>query len=437
MINRIKAIAQRNSMKSFLGNGLISGIGMLTFIFLARGLTLEDFGIWVLFLVIFNLMETIRMGLIRQSLVHYYHTLEDARRSELTGSAFVGAIIFSVLVAGLIGLIHYWIPISAGTAWYYFLLWYPALVLLSLFPDFLSWVFHAHESFYKMNSFRFIRALGLFSFAVACFFKELGIEELLLYYFFLHLGMAVLAILSGFNYFLEVRHFSRDMIEKIWWFGKNSLSTLMGSNLLKSTDQLLIGYFMGPAAAGLYAVPLKILEFAELPVRSFAAASYPPLVRHATLKEYSTWEEHIFKRIFTLSAFFIPFFVFAQIFPEPILTLLGGEGMQAGAKAARVLLVFILLIPVDRYMGLALDSLQLPQLNARKVWMMVAVNLLGDLGILYFWPSLAGVALVSILNATVGVYFAWNIIARKGLFSMHRIAQLSLHSFSKLGKKGV
>jgi hypothetical protein len=69
--------------------------------------------------------------------------------------------------------------------------------------------------------------------------------------------------------------------------------------------------------------------------------------------------------------------------------------------------------------------------------MMVGVNFLGDLGILYFWPSLAGVALVSIINASVGVYFAWNIVARKGLFSMRRIVQLSLHSFSKLRKKGV
>ena len=60
---------ERSSL--MMGNILNAGLGFLTFGLLARGLSKDSFGEWVLYLSVFGFVEMIRAGFIYQALVKF------------------------------------------------------------------------------------------------------------------------------------------------------------------------------------------------------------------------------------------------------------------------------------------------------------------------------------------------------------------------------
>ena len=57
------------------------------------------------------------------------------------------------------------------------------------------------------------------------------------------------------------------------------MGTLLGSNLLRSSDTFLLMFFLGPDPVGLYNVPERLLGLLDIPIRSLVSTAYPKLVR--------------------------------------------------------------------------------------------------------------------------------------------------------------
>lgn len=53
------------------------------------------------------------------------------------------------------------------------------------------------------------------------------------------------------------------------------MGTMVGANLLRSSDTFLIGAFLGGEAVAIFNIPLKLFELVEIPLRSFAATALP------------------------------------------------------------------------------------------------------------------------------------------------------------------
>ena len=103
------------------------------------------------------------------------------------------------------------------------------------------------------------------------------------------------------------------------------------------------------------------------------------------------------------------------IFSNTIVSLFVGSGMQypGAAFVLKVLLLYILLLPADRIIGVVLEAKNLPQFNLFKTVLLVGINLLGNFIGLYFCQSIVIVALTSIVAMTIAIIFGYIMLSRK------------------------
>lgn len=95
-------------------------------------------------------------------------------------------------------------------------------------------------------------------------------------------------------------------------------------------------------------------------------------------------------------------FLFAEFF---VLVLAGQNYINTEAVTiVRIFSLYGLILPIDRMTGIGLDSINKPQVNALKVFYMVAANIIGDVVAVFVFHSLVMVAIGSVIFTLVGIY---------------------------------
>jgi O-antigen/teichoic acid export membrane protein len=404
-----------------LGQGGAALAGMFSFMLLARGLEAGALGAWVLFLTGANLLDTLRMGVVRQALVRRLAQAEESLEGERywLGAAWGLALLVTgplVAACGLTAGLH------AATGflpkgWTLLLQMSPWLLVAGLGHSVEAWRRHGQGHFWGVHRYR----LGIsVLFLGGLWLMEPGPAEAERAAWLL-VGLHGLASLWAWG---SAPTAHRQALERmpwrgiaaLWDFGRHSLLTLVGANLLRSADQLLIGWFLGPAAVGVYSVPLKLVQVVETPVRAFSMRAYPRLSRAVTRRERDALDRHGWRWVRALSLGMLPCIGCGFLFPEAILRAISGEAAPEAVPILAIFLIYSLLLPMDRFFGIALDSLDLPKANAGKVWRMLGLNLLGDVLLLAWGAPLWSVALVTLANTLLGLVWAHRRLRRHPAF---------------------
>ena len=87
----IKKIAREDNFLSLTGNLVIAILGIGGFALLARSLSLDVFGEWVLFITGGSFVEMFRFGITNTGLIRFLSGADEASRTKLIGSnALIG-----------------------------------------------------------------------------------------------------------------------------------------------------------------------------------------------------------------------------------------------------------------------------------------------------------------------------------------------------------
>ena len=166
-------------------------------------------------------------------------------------------------------------------------------------------------------------------------------------------------------------------------FGKYTTFTLIGTNLLRSADTLIISLSpMGTAAVALYSIPMKLTELQQIPLRSFVATAFPKMSKASIQGKIEEVKEIFYTYSGAMSFLFIFTCIFTFVFADLFVLVLGGKqylGVDpiTGFNTATIVRIFSfygLLLPIDRMTGIGLDSINKPNVNAIKVLYMVIAN---------------------------------------------------------------
>ena len=196
-------------------------------------------------------------------------------------------------------------------------------------------------------------------------------------------------------------------------FGKYTTFTLIGTNLLRSADTIIISLSpMGNAAVALYSIPLKLTELQQIPLRSFVATAFPKMSAAGVQGKVKEVRELFYTYSGALTYLFVFMSLFTFIFAEYLVLILSGNqylkvGPVTGFNVVdivRVFSIYGLLLPIDRMTGIGLDSINKPNINALKVFIMVAVNLIGGFVAVFVFKSLLLVAVASIVFTLIGIW---------------------------------
>ena len=408
ILNLVKGLkkndTKRNASLSLFGNLLYSVLGFVGIALLARSLALSEYGDWVIYLTAGSLLEMMRLGFMHTALVRFSSGSSEYEQKEYIASGWIIGLLFSLFLSLVIFstfLVIYFFEIK--TSYYYFLMYYPIFTLIGLPISLSLSILQFKMQFAKILRLRFTSmSLNLVVFFSAYIFK-LHVETVIQLHLLSTFTSSLNVIYNKWSGIEHIKLYSKTKMKELMHFGKFSLGTLIGTNLLKSADTFILGLTLGAESAALYSVPLKLTETFEILLRSIVSVALPKMSGFS-VKE----QNHEVKRVFQdysgmLTFVYIPVMLFCFIFAEYLLAFLGGSEYVQMANVFRVFCFYGLLLPIDRFTGVTLDCINKPDYNFRKVLAMTLFNISFDIVVVYFTNDLRWVAFGTILTTAIGI----------------------------------
>ncbi len=382
MNNVLDKILKNKNFLSLANNGLVAVFGFLGFLLLVRSLSTNEFGEWVLLITTANFLDMLRFGITRTAIVRFLAGANADEARQLIGSNWVINLFSTLILVLLVLAVRYFFYDAVTTSGFdLFFKWFPILAFVNLPFNNAQSVLQAKMRFDYMLVLRVIN-VGIFMLflLVNYFFLHVSLTVIVYAYLAVNILTSVTAMVPNWDGFRYITRATKSTNKMILNFGKYSTGTLIGSNLLKSADTFIIGLspFLGTAGVALYSIPLKLTEIIEIPLRSFAMTAFPGMSK-ASIEGNKDLVKHIFyTNAGGMTLLMVPVMLFSFIFAKELVYILGGAGYESTTGVFRIFTIYGLLLPLDRFIGVALDSVNMPRYNFLKVVYMATANIIGD-----------------------------------------------------------
>lgn len=420
-----KKLHTDNEVLSLVGNVSLSLFGLLNFMLLTRMLPKTDFGEYTLFIATTALIEMFRFGFTHSSLIKFLPGANETDQKSLIGSNYLLGLFLAIFFSAVVFScsILFAKPIESS-GYKLFFVWYPLLNIIS-FPFNNSFtILQARSDFKKILFLRLVNGLGFLSYLVVSFLldRALILKEVILVQILLSSFNSVLSTIKRWDGFRYIKYFSRASILQLFHFGKYATFSFIGTNLLRSADTYLISFsIFGINGVAVYAIPMKLNELLQIPLRSFSSTLYPTLSKASNTGDHKEFRYLFYSRTGFLTILFIPLVIAGLLFSDLFVLVLAGKEYLTvdpvvGVSASALFKVFVLygiLMPVDRFTGIALDAINKPRLNSIKIGLMLVANVIGDIIALWVFKSILLVAATSILFMLIGAMAGFMLISKE------------------------
>lgn len=190
---------------------------------------------------------------------------------------------------------------------------------------------------------------------------------------------------------------STEMAKSLFNFSKYSLVTNLGGYVYNWMDILIIGFFLGPAAVGIYEIAWRITGVVILFSSSISISIFPEISRLDSESNHGEIEK-LLPNAITPSLFFIlPAFVGTVLLSQEILTFVFGSSYAAGWIVLIILMGDKIAQGFQLVLGNALQAIDRPDQAAVAAVASMALNLL--LNVVLVWQ-------LGIVGAAVGTVIA-------------------------------
>ncbi len=414
----------RSGLFTGFQNLSIVAFGAANFIFLTRITSKEIFGTWALFLIIANIIETSKNGLLKNGMMRFINTSTDEDHARIASSSLVLNGILTLTIAVLIlilaGTIAAFCRMPEMT--HMLGLYCIALAAHILFSH-CEFTQASYLSFKGISLAYFTRQAALFAYILFCWARHIpvGLDQLVWCYIIaMILGTGV--SLAFARKWLRPFHFSKTWLVTLWKYGRYVFGTNICSLIFRSTDHFIVASYISAAAVGMYNTAVRITNFVDMPSNILSDILFPrsskSLVQEGPDKVKYLYE----KSVGVVLALAVPASVVIFIFPKLILGLLAGKKYLDSAPVLRVTLAFGLFLPFLRQFGTIMDSTGKP-----------AINFLVNLGTAIFnvGSNLFFTFRFGLLGAAYGTILSYFLCFCTGQYILYRQLRASLGNIFK------
>jgi len=397
---------KNDSYYVIIGNIFAAAFSMLSFMILARTLTLTEFGQFETYLAFIIIAELIRRGLSNNALVRFINSnSKDERNIIISSTWFINIflnIIFTILFYSLYFL---YFKYTNYEVFNLFLIYYPILMWSILPLSIVRSLLQADAKFKLLALSNMFVPIILFIVYVIGAFTNLNSIMYVVYWNIIpRLILSLFIAIKHGKYFIKIKYVTRNKIKELINFGKYNILTNLSSNILKSSDKILIQYFLGPSFVAYWSIPTKLTEIIDNPLRSSSTTSFPKITKLYNANKNEELADYLHKMISKYILYAIPFIIISICVPSVFINFLGGIGFEKSYIILQIFSVYFLLLPFDRFIGTTLTAINKPHLDTIKVSLMTITNIIGDIIVLkYFDNIIWPVAVITILNILIGI----------------------------------
>ena len=328
---------------------------------------------------------------------HFVASSSIQEKRQIIHTTFWAGFIFSVIISSINAILIF-LPLPSS---FLFTTKFFSIFYLVSFPrSFLLWYYQSRQ---EHMAYFIVQAFTFGGFCICLLMGGLTPFQTTWIYLLLHFTSGIFVLYELRKSLFYLSYFKLFTVKKLFSFGKYSLGTQLFINLLKTSDILMLSFFMGPNALTLYAIPQKLTEIFDIVLRSISTHIYPKLV-----ELYENGQRYFFKNTLMnyalcVSIVFFTIATFLMLFSNELIFLLGGIGMEG---APILLLVFLIAkqgIPFIRISGVALEAANKPKYNFYRYAIMLLINVLFNLICFYLEATIVWIASVNIIVAVVGI----------------------------------
>ena len=413
MYRILSKIIKEDNFLSLAGNLVIAVLGIAVFALLARGLKPEDFAQWVIFISGGSLIEMLRFGITNNALVRFLSGASKEQGEKLIGSnVFLSLVSTAIIVLLMLIIKELFKDTIRLSVYHLFFSWYPLLAFVNLPWNNALIVLQAKMNYGKILLIKALNSGLFFLFIVGnTVVFNLSIMQIIWVFLAINAITSIVTILKGWDGLAFMRRANKTTNATLLNFGKYSTFTLIGTNLLRNADLIIISISpLGSAAVALFSIPLKLTELQQIPLRSFAATAFPRMSRASLDGNIEAVKNLFYSYSGALTYLFVVISAITFIFAEQFVVLASGYQYLDEASTTfdivalvRIFSIYGLLLPIDRMTGIGLDSINKPNINAIKVCIMVCTNIVGDLVSVFIFESLQMVAITTLAFTCVGI----------------------------------
>ncbi|SHG69537.1 oligosaccharide flippase family protein [Flagellimonas flava] len=442
MWGKLKHIGKEKNLSSLMANVSVAFMGLVSFMLLTRQLDKELFGEWVLFITLATFVDLLRFGLTRTSSVRQLSGADSTLQKSILGASFrinlILLLILTFLCWLIFGLLEFY-GIQINNGYRLFLFYYPFLALSNLSWNNAMSLFQAEQNFRRMMVVR-ISNVGLFCVFLLLnqWWLKLGIIEIIWMNVAVNAVSSIWCTVKSWDGLFYLKYAQRKMEKELVNFGKYSMGTLISSSLLKSSDTFIIGMspFLGSAGIAMYAIPLKLTDLLGIPLHSFAMTAYPRMSKKALEGDLLGTKKIFYSYVGIITLLFFPVALGSFVFAEYLVLFLGGneylDSLPLLTLIFRVFTVYIMLLPLDRFTGVLLDSINRPKLNLYKVLVMTFANIILNLLAVFVFKSLVAVAIGTVMFTLMGIFLGFHYLKKEIQVKGRHIVSESMHFIKNL-----
>lgn len=435
--SKITSYLNNKHFLSLSGNLIIQIVNTIYFALLFRYMKVEALGAFVFFNSILGLLDALRSGFINTAFVRAYSGAVPSRAAEVMGSTWVNSLLLTLAVAfiNLVALLV--LGPQKNEGFNLFLKW-SGLTFVLMLPSFVAMcVLQAEQRFDRLLYLRALQlglsVIGLLGLMV---FRKVALD----YVIYVNLTAAavtsILALAIGWSKISYFWHQTIACNKELAHFGKYSVGSQIGSTLLRNSDTFIINFMLGAAPLAAYNLAQRFMVIVELVLGSSISTAVPALASAFNRKNREELTKVLTKYIGLLTWALMPIVVGTILLADIPIYLLGGK-QYVDTPAANLLRIFMaaaILFPIDRFTGITLDVINKPSLNLVKVFLMLAVNITGDLVGIKVFSNIYGVALANLPTVIFGFLFSYLQVKKSLSLSILDIIRVGLYEVKKVVK---
>ncbi len=348
----------------------------------------ETYGVWVLYLMVASFIEVSRNGLIQSAKIRYLNGASDENYRKInTSSAFLN-LGLTLLIGMLLLLGSDWLSVQLKAPGLGRLLRIYLLTNLVLIP-FVQFNFlqQANLQFRGIFVANFIRQGLYFLFVAGLALSGQKISlEILAWGQLLFAAMA-----SGVAWHYAKPFLRYAAVPNAFWskrllkFGAYTFGTSLSTMLYKTIDRLMLGILMPTQAAAMQAVAvfdpaMRITNIMEIPIQSMASVTFPQSAKRMAEEGRTAVKELYERSVGVLLALMIPLCAFVLIFPDFLVVIVAGksEAYSGAAAILQVTILYTLFVPYARQFGIAMDTIEKPNINFYFILLGAAMNIVSN-----------------------------------------------------------
>lgn len=352
--------------------------GFINIWLLYRILPKDEVGIWIIFMSVTAILELIKNGFIRNPLIRFLNQSEDSEISDIQSSSlwlhiFMGLFQISLIAifAGILST-KVWDAPPLQDLFYVYMLTVAMLVFVNHF-EFLQ---QANLNFGGTFFMHFTRQGVLCACILIYVFSgyDLILSNLAWIYCFAVFCTLIVGFILARSILQLKWRMSKEWMSKLFHYGKFTFGTNISSSLLKRVDMWMLGGIINTEAVAAYDPAIRVSNLVEVPTDALTSIMFPQLSKEIASGGNEAARKLYEKAVGTIMAAMIPLVTFVIIFADWIVVLVAGNEYADSAPILRVTMLYGLVIPFNRLMGVTLDAIGKARMNFLFVMRNALIN---------------------------------------------------------------